>query len=172
MGSWSPPCSTATRRGSSLGPEPGYLLSEDEMDTTAADLGPSVSSRAEEPRVPTRLYGEKVGGLRGARSQGRGQRARQSPSRPGGEDHGLQPSPAAGPGASAPPSAPAATLEPQRKPQAPRAGPSRHPDAGTPASPSGSQNRRRVAGRFSNFITKHLCFRLPGKKRHSKVSPG
>lgn len=61
MGSWSLPCSTATRRGSSLGPEPGYLLSEDEMDTTAADLGPSVSSRAEEPRVPTRLYGEQSG---------------------------------------------------------------------------------------------------------------
>ena len=124
MGSWSPPCSTATRRGSSLGPEPGYLLSEDEMDTTAADLGPSVSSRAEEPRVPTRLYGENVGGLRRARSQGRGQRARQSPSQPGGEDHHLQPSAAAAPGASPPPTAPAATLEPERKPHAPRAGPS------------------------------------------------
>ena len=46
------------------------------------------------------------------------------------------------------------------------------PDRVSPAAPSGhSQKQQGVAGRFWNFILKHLCCRLPSKKCQNKVSP-
>lgn len=45
-------------------------------------------------------------------------------------------------------------------------------DRVSPAAPSGhSQKQQGVAGRFWNFILKHLCCRLPNKKCQNKVRP-